>query len=184
VGHLQQQNKANQAEHHKTFMKKILLIILTFINLAQMPIVLAAPIQHQNLLAIVTLDPNMKPANSPGVVFGEKELQKTGAEGAFGNYILQMLAGGLITLAAPVAIIIIAIAGLIAVISHGNQGLMDKAKKALTYSIIGLVIIIFSWVIIRGVISLVISTNQNQPGDTNTAPATPPPKKGESGGAT
>lgn len=144
-------------------MKKILLTILTLINLAQMPIAFAAPIQHQNLLAIVTLDPAMKPDNSPGVIFGEGELKKAGAEGAFGNYVLQMLAGGLITLAAPVAIIIIAIAGLIAVISHGNQGLMDKAKKALTYAVIGLVIIIFSWVIIRGVISLVISTNLNQP---------------------
>lgn len=146
-----------------------------------MPIVLAAPIQHQNLLAIVTLNPDMKPANSPGIVFGAGQLTKPGAEGAFGNYVLQMLAGGLITLAAPVAIIIIAISGLIAVISHGNQGLMDKAKKALTYSIIGLVIIIFSWVVVRGVISLVISTNQNQPASTTgTPPAaiTPTPPAG------
>lgn len=156
-------------------MKKFLLFILTIINLAQMPIALATPIQHENLVAVVILQEDMKPANSPGIVFGNNAIKNVGQEGAFGNYLLQMLAGGLITLAAPIAIIIIAIAGLIAVISHGDTKLMDQAKKTLTNAVIGLVIIIFSWVVIRGVISLVISTNQNQPAQTNsTAPAPAP----------
>jgi len=167
-------------------MKKLLLTLLLLINLAQLPIAFAAtPISHQNLVAIVTLDNNLKPANSPGIVFGDKQITKPGEEAAFGNYLLQMLAGGLITLAAPVAIIIIAIAGLIAVVSHGNHGLMDKAKKALTYAVIGLVIIIFSWIIVRATISLVISTNSNQPSSTSgtTQPGAPAPGSGTLPGA-
>ena len=156
-------------------MKKLLLIILTLINLAQMPIVLAAPISHGNLVAIVKLDNSMKPSNSPGIVFGKDQLKEKGPEGAFGNYLLQMLAGGLITLAAPVAIIIIAISGLLAVVSSGTPGLIEKAKKSLTYAIIGLIIIIFSWVVIRAVISLAISTNQNQPAATTQGGQTQTP---------
>lgn len=130
---------------------------------------MAAPLHHDNLLARVTLDPSMKPENSPGVIIDSKTLSNQGAEASFGNYLLQMLAGGLITIAAPVAIIIIAISGLMYVVSHGDQTIMDKAKKALTWAIIGLIVIIFSWVIVQTTISIVISTNQTQ----TTNPSTP-----------
>lgn len=165
-------------------MKKIFFTILLLLTLVQTPAVLAAPvIAGQDLMARVTLDPTLKPSNSPGVVFSEDELGKPGIDGAFGSYILQMLAGGLITLAAPVAIIIIAASGLMAVISRGNQATMDKAKKTLTWAIIGLVVIIFSWVITRGVIDLVISTNQNPGQAPATTDSTNPPGEGKAPGA-
>jgi hypothetical protein len=142
----------------------------------------ANQINHSNLIARVVLDSSLKPDNSPGVVFAsEEELKKSNVptDAKFGNFLLQMLAGGLITIAAPVAIIIIAVSGLIYVTSHGNQGMIDKAKNGLTYAIVGLVIIIFSWIIVRAVISVVINTN---PGGTTTNQATTPAPTGNGAG--
>jgi|GEM_PF-1038470 len=126
----------------------------------------AAPLYNSDLQARITLDNSLKPDNSPGVIINATG---PGAEAAAGNYLLQLLAGALISIAAPVAIVIIAISGLFAVVSHGDQGMMDKAKKALTWAIIGLITIIFSWVIIRTVVSLILTANSNQ--NTSQTPA-------------
>ena len=133
----------------------------------------AAPLYNSDLQARITLDNSLKPDNSPGVIIDPAALTKPGGEAAAGNYLLQLLAGALISIAAPVAIVIIAISGLFAVVSHGDQGMMDKAKKALTWAIIGLITIIFSWVIIRTVVSLILTANSNQntQGTTQQNPA-------------
>lgn len=157
-------------------MKKLFLILLTILSSFQSNLVLAAGAFEQDLMTRVVLDNSLKPANSPGVVFtSEEELKKSTSspDAKFGNYLLQMLAGGLITIAAPVAIIIIAISGLIYVTSHGNENMINKAKGALMYSIVGLVIIIFSWIIVRTVISVAINTN---PGGTTQTSSTPSPE--------
>jgi hypothetical protein len=152
--------------------KKILKLALAILTLtvwtAGLSTAMAVPLDNHNLMTRVVLDPNLKPDNSPGVIIGTKTLQAAGAEAAFGNYVLQIIAGGLITVAAPVAIIIIAISGLIAVVSHGDQALIDKARKTLTWAIIGLIVIIFSWVIVKAVISVVISANSNPATQTST----------------
>ncbi len=165
------------------------LLTLLFLGILIIPqsIAFASALQTEDLMTRVILDPALKPDNSPGVVIGNDTLGNAGAEAAFGNYVLQVVAGGLITVAAPVAIIIIAIAGLIATVSHGDQGLIDKAKKTLTWAVIGLVIIIFSWVIVKAVISVVLMSNQTAPASTtNGAPASPapaatPPVPGDTG---
>jgi hypothetical protein len=145
------------------------------------PLTLAAAtpiVSHDDLMTRIVLDPSLKPENSPGVIIGTKTLEKSGSETAFANYLLQVMAGGLISIAAPVAIIIIAISGLMAVVSHGDKGAVDKAKKTLTWAIIGLIVIIFAWVIVKGVISLVIGANSNPtPNTTQSAPA----KSGDQG---
>jgi hypothetical protein len=123
---------------------------------------LLAPLYNSDLQARITLDSSLKPDNSPGVIIDPATFSKPGGEAAAGNYLLQLLAGALISIAAPVAIVIIAISGLFAVVSHGDQGMMDKAKKALTWAVIGLIVIIFSWVVIRTVVSLVLTANSNQ----------------------
>lgn len=158
-------------------MKKFFLTILTILSTFNyLPALAAVGVEGQDLMARVVLDSSLKPDNSPGVVFtSEAELKKSAVptDAKFGNFLLQMLAGGLITIAAPVAIIIIAVAGLIYVTSHGNQGMIDKAKNALTYAIVGLVVIIFSWIIVRAVISIVINTNPGGQTTTTNTPATP-----------
>lgn len=159
--------------------RKIKLIIITAITMFCMSLpflVLAdSPLSNQDLMTRVTLDPTLKPDNAPGVIIGEDTLNEAGAETAFANYTLQMLAGGLITVAAPIAIIIIAIAGLLAVVSHGDQKLIDKAKKTLTWAIIGLILIIFSWIIVRTTISIVIEANPSASTSSqgSGAPSTP-----------
>ncbi len=156
----------------KKIPKLILAILALTIWTAGLGTAMAIPLDNQDLMTRVVLDPNLKPDNSPGVIIGTETLAKSGAEAAFGNYVLQIIAGGLITVAAPVAIIIIAISGLIAVVSHGEQALIDKAKKTLTWAIIGLIVIIFSWVIVKAVISVVISANSNPTTQTGTPPST------------
>lgn len=147
------------------------LILVPCLNI-QPTTALAQGLNSEDLQARIVLDPSLKPDNSPGVVVNPETLEKSGAETAFANYMLQVLAGGLITVAAPVAIIIIAIAGIFAVVSHGDQKLIDRAKKTLTWAIIGLIVIIFAWVIVRTTIEVVLSVN-NAPGSPAGQSAAP-----------
>lgn len=134
-------------------MKKLLLTILFLLNFS-LPVVALANSTDSYQIAQLSLDSNFRPSNSPAV-----ELEGDVNEADYGNYFLQLIAGSLIYLAAPVAIIIIAAAGLLAVISSGDSGTVEKAKDTLKWAVVGLVIIIFSWMIIQAVITLVFNTN-------------------------
>ena len=151
------------------YIKIIITALLTLTIFGSMGLCLAAPFQNSDLEARITLDPGLKPDNSPGSIVSKETLNAPGGEAAFANYMFQVIAGALINLAAPVAIIIIAVGGFYAVVSHGDQGLMGKAKKTVQWGIIGLLIIIFSWVIIRTTISIVFTTNANTPAAASTA---------------
>lgn len=151
-------------------------------------IVMAAPLSFnsQDLQTRIILDDSLKPDNSPGVNFANKQDlidNKKNSETQFGNYLLQTLAGGLITVAAPIAIIIIAVSGLMMVTAQGNQGKLDKAKQTLTQAIIGLVIIIFSWVIVKAALNAVISVNSNQQGTAASTSAATPGSSSSGGGS-
>lgn len=76
------------------------------------------------------------------------------------NVVLQILAGGLIYIAAPLAILMIAFYGLRLSASFGGQEDLDGAKKGLGWAIGGLVIIMLSVVIVRFVLTTVLSTDQ------------------------
>lgn len=149
-------------------MKKLLTIIGILITLGT-----TAPAA----MAAVELDPNLHPEYAPVVVL------KGGNEADYGNYFLQLIAGGLLYLAGPTAILIIAISGLRYVTSHGDENAMEGAKKTLEWAIIGLIVIILSYSVIRVVITTVLqtaSTNQSStqsstPSDKTGSPTTPPP---------
>lgn len=153
------------------FLKSVVILNIIYLAMSFVPMTFAQTISNNDLMTRVVLDTSMKPENSPGVIIDPKTLETAGAETAFANYMLQVLAGGLITVAAPVAIIIIAIAGLFAVVSHGDQKLIDRAKKTLTWAIIGLVVIIFSWVIVRTAIEVVLTVNNSPSSQTGAQPA-------------
>ncbi len=129
--------------------------------------------------AAVEINPDLHPEYAPVVVI------KGGTSADYGNYFLQLIAGGLLYLAGPVAIIVIAVAGLRYVTSHGNQEAIDGAKKTLQWAIIGLIIIILSYAAVRVVITTVLQTDQTSPGQSvtkPTPPATPtPPPSGDTG---
>ena len=79
-------------------------------------------------------------------------------EAAYGNYFLQLIAGGLLYFAAPVAVLVIAIGGLRYVTSHGKQENIEGAKKTLEWAIIGLIIIMLSFAIVRVIITTLLQT--------------------------
>jgi|GEM_PF-2242379 len=121
-------------------------------------VVFAAPV-----FAAVTMDPSLHPDYAPVVVV------TGGTTADYGNYFLQLIAGGLLYLAAPVTVLTIAIAGLRYVTSHGNQEAIDKAKKTLEFAVIGLLVIMTSYTIIRVTINTILLTNSSTPVPTATS---------------
>ena len=53
-----------------------------------------------------------------------------------------------------IAVIFLIYAGVLMVTSSGDQAKVDKAKKIITYAIIGIVIIILSWTIVTFAVSV------------------------------
>lgn len=96
------------------------------------------------------LPEDLRPEHAPSTpgIIGSNEAD-------YGNFILHLLAGSLLYLTGPIAIFFIAFGGLRYIISHGKQEEMEKAKKTITYAIVGLLVVIFSYVIIQTVISFV-----------------------------
>jgi len=133
---------------HIKYLLKILLIVCISIFFYQIFVVHAQ----------VTLPIQYKPQYAPDVPV-KVSGANTGAD--FVNFLLQLIANALIGIAAPIAILIIAIAGLLAVISHGNTALQGKVKKTISGAVIGLVIIILSWAIIQAIISFALQATGN-----------------------
>ncbi len=104
--------------------------------------------------AQVKLDPTLKPDYLPNFTVNST------SQAGLGVGILQLLAGSLIYLAGPIAILMIAIGGLRYVVSHGEDNQMEGAKKTITWAIIGLLVIIVSWLLVRNVIRIVSQTGQ------------------------
>lgn len=128
---------------------------LALVSLAIVPFQKFAPLT--NLEAAVHLPEELHPDYAPEINVASKN-DTQGVEIIYANAILQFMAGGLLYLAGPVAILMIAVSGLRYVTSHGNESMMEGAKKTLTYAVIGLIIIILSFAIIKAIISVVVST--------------------------
>ncbi len=122
-------------------------------------------------LAQVKLNPDLKPEFAPSfTVSGGGR-----AQGAL--VILQIIAGSLIYIAGPLAVLMIVWGGSGYVTSRGDQNAMDGAKKTITWAILGLLVIMISYVLVTNVIILVRSTGET-PATTTEQPSpapTPPP---------
>ncbi len=124
-------------------MKKFLLTFgIMILALLAIPVVTGAQVQ-------------IKPEYLPGYV---ATLPKTAEGSDAGNVILQLIAGSLIYVTGPVAVLMIAIGGFRYVISHGETTQMEAAKKTILWAIIGLLVIIVSYSIVRNVIDIAAST--------------------------
>ncbi len=100
------------------------------------------------------LDPGYRPINLP-------TLQTEGMDGLSGTarvtiLLLQTISGGLLYFAAPVAVIMITISAFRMVIGSHESEKIEQAKKHLTWSIAGLLVIMLSYSIVRIVIRLVV----------------------------
>ena len=138
------------------------------------------------LLAKVEINPDLKPEYAADVSVPEDAPRETQA-----RMIMELLAGSLIYLAGPLAVLMLAIGGLRYVMSHGDQTQMEEAKKTITYAIIGLIVIVLSYAIVSNVINLTLSTGVSVEEETPTSSekqsspsesSTPEEKPAESGG--
>ncbi len=71
--------------------------------------------------------------------------------------LIQKVADGIASVAAVVAVLFIVINGGRMIFSFGEQEALTKAKKGLLWSLAGLVLIIFSYIIVKSIIALTYS---------------------------
>lgn len=167
-------------------MKKLLLIQLVLTSFfLLMPFAALAEDTQKGVL----LDPNLKPLYATDI-----QVQGDQNRASLANAVLQMIAGGLIWLAGPIAVLMLAAGGVRYITSRGDQTQLEEAKKTITWSIIGLVAIILSWAIITNVMWIALhggeigtektpeyttapaqtGTGGSTPSGGETAPSTPP----------
>jgi len=132
---------------------------------------------NSNLIAQVVTNPDLRPGYAVNI-----DTSKSTNRAAVGNTILQLIAGSLIYAAGPLAVLMIAIGGFRYVISHGDQTQMEGAKKTITMAIIGLLIIIVSYVIVSNVISISQSAGSQTPQGTGQSPPAGSPPPAQQGG--
>lgn len=60
-----------------------------------------------------------------------------------------------LTILASLAVLMIVVSGILYITAAGNEGRIDTAKSYLTYSVIGLVVALLGWVIVRTVSSAI-----------------------------
>lgn len=118
------------------------------------------------------IDPSLKPINAPGVpetgitkeeceetkgaVWDENtQLCSTTAEEPITAFI-QILGGAILILSGGIAVIVIAVGGIMYITSRGNQQQLEFAKNTLIYGVIGMLVIIFSYFIIRWVLQIIV----------------------------
>lgn len=73
--------------------------------------------------------------------------------------ILENIIGWLLFITSFIAVLAIIVSGLTILLSGGNKELVDKGKKGVQYSVMGLAIILLAYVIISVVDSLLNSTS-------------------------
>jgi len=126
-------------------MKKKILIIL----LAVLSALMIAPLLCGTAGAEYRLPDELKPSNVPFDV----DIGQTEDPGVTQiQYILQVIAGALLYLAAPLAVLMIAMIGFNLAMGSGNTEKIEAAKKNLTWAILGLVTIIFSYALVKFVL--------------------------------
>jgi hypothetical protein len=132
-------------------MKKITLYIIAAILLS----LLISSVSAEAL----TIPEYLRPINEPFNIAGDIDASGNGISGAAAGtiIILQIIAGTLLYFAAPIAIIMIAIAALNMVIGGADSEKIEQSKKSLTWTIIGLLAIILSYSLVRFVIGLIIN---------------------------
>jgi len=102
---------------------------------------------------------NFRPENSPFDLTNNEFSERNGARGTI--IVLQILTGGLLYFAAPVAIIFIVMAGIQMIIGGAESEKLEQAKKHLTWSVIGLALIIFSYSIVRAALTFIFQAAAN-----------------------
>lgn len=100
------------------------------------------------------IDPTFRPENAPFDI-GTEVQEKGAASGTI--LILNILAGGLLYFAAPIAIFMIVLGGIDFVLGGAETEKVEQGKKNMTWAIIGLILIILSYAIVKSFIGFILS---------------------------
>lgn len=133
-------------------MKKLTTLFYLLIITAALTI----PLCNNFAFAQVVINPDLRPTNAVYMPVSKTGTSETAMSSAanVANTILQLIAGSLIYAAGPLAVLMIAVGGFRYVISHGDQTQMEAAKKNITWAIIGLFVIMVSWIIVSSIIRI------------------------------
>lgn len=149
-------------------MKKKLLILFGLITITAITL-------SDVSFASYKIDNSYKPKNAP---FTELNFSE-GVDAEFTtSMFLQIIAGALLYFAAPIAVIMIAWGAFDMVMGGADSEKLEQSKKHLTWTIIGLILIIISYSAVRFVLDLIIKSGEvptpNPPAGTEqpAAPAT------------
>lgn len=123
------------------------------------------------------IDPSYRPINQP---FGNQTYSGRASDSTI--VVLQVISGALLYLAAPVAVIILVMAGFNLVMGGAESEQLDTAKKQITWALIGLALIILSYSIVRAILDTAIQAAEmgtpseitDTPTDTDTLPPAVP----------
>lgn len=129
----------------KIWQKLTAFLIVTVLSLSLMPIIQAQ----------VTLPERYRPSQSPIL----KEKGKNFDVESLG-YILQLLSSTLLYAAGAIAILLLVFNGFRYVSAGGESGTIDSAKKSIMWTLAGLLIAIFSIVIVQNVITWIFRLQQ------------------------
>jgi len=106
-----------------------------------------------------------RPVNAPlGSLVSDQNMQKNDAK-TLTNTLLQIIAGTLLYFAAPIAVFTIVQAAFAITSSGADTEKLEQGKKHLTWAIIGLIAVIFSYSIVRIMIKFVVDVG-NYSADT------------------
>lgn len=128
-------------------MKSPKLRIFTILLTATLAGILFAYTAH----AVYTISDTLRPDNMPLQI--DIDADMSGED--YLRIILQIVAGALLYLAAPIAVIAITMSGFNMVAYSSSEEKVGEAKKHLTWSIIGLALVIFSYSLIKMIITFV-----------------------------
>ncbi len=147
-------------------MKKVLFTILTFI--------VAAWILAPTALAAYSIPGEYQPNNiaESWVEQNSEAMGDTESYGALAvTYILADLVSGLIGITGVIAVYFLVSNSLQYATSFGQQDKIDKAKKGIMWSIIGLFVIMLAYAIVRFVIKIVLTTDYTNFQETGSGAA-------------
>lgn len=96
----------------------------------------------------------LRPKNAPDPI--GKDAYTADPSGAGGvRTLLALTTGGIIAIGGVVAILAVIYSGFLMVTSGGDEGKREEAIKYLTWSIVGLLIMIFSYIIVKNIIDVI-----------------------------
>ncbi len=114
-------------------------------------------------LAVIQLDESLRPSNLPSFAVAEEGTGEDNPE-TRATQTLILFVGNLVSqfllFAGAITIIFLIVAGANYIFAFGKDQLIEKGKKGIVWSLIGLIIIMLSYAIVQGVIQIILQVDE------------------------